>query len=47
MWEVRIGKGGANAAVGGVATKSEYEYPMSSTDRSALSADDWANVMVR
>lgn len=46
MWEVRIGKGGANAAVGGVAEKSGYEYPTSGADRDDLSADDWANVMV-
>jgi hypothetical protein len=46
MWEVRIGKGGANAAVGGVARKPEYEYSMSGADRDDLSADDWANVMV-
>lgn len=47
MWEVRIGKGGANAAVGGVAKKSSYDYPMSGADRNDAADDDWANVMVR
>lgn len=43
LWEVRIGKGGANAAVDGIA-KSGYEQSISISDKTQ--DDDWAYVMV-
>lgn len=45
LWEVRIGKGGANAAVGGI-HKPGYEYPAATGDNADDAHDDWAHVMV-
>lgn len=45
LWEVRIGKGGANGAVDGI-HKPGYEYPASTAEGTGEVPDDWANVMV-